>query len=184
MSDYFIYIKQITQELEQEIMREAAKADILEFPDSPQRYVEPLTESPSSGDCTEALQQSIMYTQMLKETPVLFYRGLTSYYACVRHVVIFCKRIIRKLAHFIMEPLVEEINRNRMFTALALEGIEQQLTSQDVDVDAKKCLQSEIEMVIQENRRLTQRVQRLEAALGAQRRGKNGGMWDENTSAG
>ena len=184
MSDYIIYIGQITQELQKEIAQEAASAEFLEFPESPLRYTEQSTETRQTVDCAEALQESVMYTQLLKNDPVLFYRNLTSYYACLRHVVIFCKRVIRKLVRFVMEPMVEEINRDRMFTVLALEDIQQHLLSQDVDVDAKQYLLTKIEQVSRENQRLSGRIKRLEAALESQWQRENGGVRNENTSAG
>jgi len=165
------YVEKITQELKLEIERDGLKADIPNFPEPPMNFSMGQLWNGTAANTLlgengpEHLRQSVMHTQLLKSQQVLFYRSLTSYYKCVEWIVIFCKRVIRKLARFLMEPMVEEINKNRMAAAAALDEL-QQYVSEQADCESMiPRLLAEMESVRRENRALRRRVDMLENAV-------------------
>lgn len=64
---------------------------------------------------------------LLENTQVHYFRDLSSYHHSYRKVVIFVKRLIRKMIRFMIEPIVEENNRIHQTTIEALKEISEQL---------------------------------------------------------
>lgn len=160
MGAYADYIAQIGQEIEQEIKRKHLTVDIPEFPGVHSRLAEAFPGEVLKFPSTGNLQQSVFYTQKLKEHPVLFYRDLTSYYKGVWRIVVFGKRVIRKLLRFLLEPLTKEVNENRVAAACALEEINQHLITR---LDYEHFALEELKALKRENLLLQERLERLEA---------------------
>ena len=161
--DYKKTIASISAEIQQEIASENIPCDIpvMDEPDKVnwQFKVMPLD---IAGASSVRSQDGI---EALKNSEVHYYRPMTSYYRSIQAVVIFAKRVIRKLVRFIGEPMVEEINQNRVYTVATLESMQAEIVDLDHRLEKmqelnKQCneLRGQIEDLRKENKQLRKKL--------------------------
>lgn len=168
MSAYSDYIAKIAREIDAELKNEPSTYEIPEFPDPPLGFsaetsgiAVPQHLNGVGNDMTH-LQLSMGHVQCLKNGQVLLYRDLTSYHKSLQKIVIFCKRVIRKLVRFVLEPIVAEVNQNRMVTAAAIEELQQHMAVRAGYADSLNAAIGEIETLRQENQMLKRRLEKME----------------------
>ncbi len=127
--DYHKTIALISAEIQKEITSENIHCDIplMDEPDKInwQFKIRPLDiEDASSIRSQDEIQ-------ILKNSEVHYYRPMTSYFRFVQPIVIFVKRVIRKLVRFIGEPMVLEINQNRLYAVAAMESMQTEIIDLD-----------------------------------------------------
>lgn len=172
MSAYSDYIAKIAQEIDAEVRNSEPSDEIPAFPEPQIRF--PADTSGMEvhvldgvGNDLSHLNASVAHTQSLKNGEVLLVHELTSYYKCVRTIVIICKRVIRKMVRFVIEPIVMEINQNRMTTVAALDELQRHMMG---NVDALNAAIGEINALKHENLMLQRRIDQLEDQVNEQQK--------------
>lgn len=113
-------VEEITAELKNQIRLEGLSCDVREFaPFSQDNIPESLTE-----EGRRHLQESEYCAGLLETTPVVYRREVRSHFRFLSFIVKPIKKLIRKLVRFLLEPMVEEINANRLMTATALSELQ------------------------------------------------------------
>lgn len=171
MSSYRDFINEITVQIENEIVKEKLTVDVLEFSKQPSfpigisNNAHELAETRDSMEENELLQHSTLAVQKLRNSEIHFYRELNSYYAPIRAMVVFVKRVIRKLVRFIVEPIVEECNQNRIYTADAFDTIQAYLFDQEHLSSYGEIVEEELYNLQSKIVRLQQKVDTLEQLI-------------------
>lgn len=172
MSDYSEYIAQIGLEIEAE---EDTTEDIPQFPDPPINFPDMRAKPDKAPPVpvnhgTVHLEGLVDGVRLLESQQVLFYREITSYHKRIEKIVIFFKRVIRKLVRFLLEPMAAEIEQNRQTTVRALRETQQYLTQQEECISFLRNAAAESMDLRQENRMLRDRLDRMEAEMERQKK--------------
>ena len=158
-NEYNSHIEAITEALKREMKEQGVQVTIPEM--SMPFTTVPGPASASIASNNAYIQQSIVNTQCLKENRVLFYHELSSQIRPVRGLVILIKRIIRKLVRFLLEPILEEENQNRIYTVEAMEALQQFLVYQERRNLVMEEMVKDISALQEENSQLRKRVESL-----------------------
>ena len=113
MSNLTVDVQKITEEIKEDLASKGVKNDIPSFDEL---FSYGSTAFPRVNSA--ALARELEY---LKRNEIHYYRDITSFHRSIAPVVIFVKRVIRKLCKFLGEPMVDEINEYHRHVVRALE---------------------------------------------------------------
>lgn len=146
MSGYSDYIKQVGDEIKEEIERDNLVSDFCSFEDN---------------SITDVINTNLV--RQLKDRRIPYERKLVSHCKYTQALVFFVKRIIRKVLYFLIQPIVDDINDNQLLIAFALEDIDEYLIARAPDEALLKKLGTEIVALKAENRRLWDALEQLQS---------------------
>lgn len=131
--EYQRSIASISKEIQREISAEKIPCDIptMDEPDKTDWQFRICASGALNGTDVSSIR-ALDGVQALKDSEVHYYRPMTSHYKWLRAIVIFAKRVIRKLVRFIGEPMVAEINQNRVYTVVTLESMQAEIVDLDL----------------------------------------------------
>lgn len=113
MSNATVDVKKITEEIKEDLVAKGVKNDIPSFEELFSRGSAAFPRTNSA-----ALARELEY---LKKHEIHYYRDITSFHKGIAPIVIFVKRVIRKLCRFLGEPMADEINEYHRHVVRALE---------------------------------------------------------------